>query len=129
MPMVPPAATAPVASAELYLYLFISGNDTLLNVAAVAKLEPQIAAAEEAGYVSTPLFITEMNQKGMPDPEFITAAYEYFNRHNRHSRQDIVAACWFVYHDETSDWGFMALENSEEAVEALGIVGHYPPGQ
>ena len=44
MPMVPPAATAPVASLSSYLYLRISGSAICAMVAAVARLEPQIAA-------------------------------------------------------------------------------------
>ena len=44
MPMVPPAATTAVANPIWYLYLFISGKATLPKVAAVARLEPQIAA-------------------------------------------------------------------------------------
>ena len=42
--MVPPAATAPVASLSSYLYLRISGSAICAIVAAVARLEPQIAA-------------------------------------------------------------------------------------
>jgi hypothetical protein len=93
------------------------------------SLAEQIAVAEEAGYVSTPIFVTEMNQNGRPDPEFILGAYQWMDHHNRNSRQDIVAACWFVYHDMAGDWGYMALEKSPDALEALSVVGAYPPGR
>ena len=44
IPIVPPAAIAPVASAGLYLYFFISGKVTRPIVAAVATLEALTAA-------------------------------------------------------------------------------------
>jgi hypothetical protein len=43
-PSVEPAATDPVASTGLYLYLRIWGRATVLMVAAVAVFEPQMAA-------------------------------------------------------------------------------------
>lgn len=44
IPSVPPAATEPVLKAESYLYLLSSGSAIVDIVAAVAELEPQIAA-------------------------------------------------------------------------------------
>ena len=44
MPMVPPAASAPVDKATSYLYLFISGTATNPMVTAVATLELGIGA-------------------------------------------------------------------------------------
>ncbi|MBA7587561.1 hypothetical protein ES708_29592 [subsurface metagenome] len=44
MPIVPPAATLPVANLGLYSNFLISGKDTDPIVAAVAVLEPLIAA-------------------------------------------------------------------------------------
>ncbi len=113
----------------LHAYAPEAPGDPQYALAAFAsELSRQIEAAEEAGYVSTPLFVTEMNQQGIPDPDFISAAYSWIDAHNSHSRQDIVAACWFVYHDETGAWGHMALENSPAAIEALSRVT-YPPGR
>lgn len=102
-------------------------NEALAHFA--GDIGSQIEAAREAGYLSTPLFITEMNQVGKPDPEFVRAAYAWIDEHNGRSRQDIAAACWFVYHDETGDWGHMALENSPAALEAFSEMGVYSPGR
>ena len=44
MPREPAAATEPVASESLYPYRFISGSATRPIAAAVALVEPQIAA-------------------------------------------------------------------------------------
>ena len=46
-PSVEPQATAPVLSMGSYLYFFIWGKATVVMVAAVAALEPQIAAKAE----------------------------------------------------------------------------------
>ena len=44
IPSVPEAATVPVAKVSLYLYFFISGSAILPMVAAVAAVDPQMAA-------------------------------------------------------------------------------------
>jgi hypothetical protein len=95
----------------------------------VETLGQQIGAAHEAGFVSTPLFVTEMNQQGRPDPGFIRAAYQWIDDHNRSSRQDILAACWFVYHDLTGEWGSLALENYPDSLGVFQEMGAYPPGR
>lgn len=92
-------------------------------------LTRQIDAARDAGFVSTPLFVTEMNQQLRPDPQFVREAYQWIDAHNRRSRQDIVAACWFVYHDETGDWAEVALEHAPAVLEAFKEAGAYPPGR
>ena len=52
-PRVEPQAMAPVLRRSSYLYFFISGRATVVMVAAVAALEPQMAAkAEQARTVA-----------------------------------------------------------------------------
>ncbi len=117
----------------LHAYAPEAGSDPGLTEQALAHftstLNQQIEAVREAGYLSTPLFITEMNQQANPDPAFVRAAYRWIDDHNRRSRQDIVAACWFVYHDETGQWRRMALENMPEVLDAFAKTGAYPPGR
>jgi hypothetical protein len=93
------------------------------------QLDGQIQAVTEAGLLTTPLFITEMNAFAAPDPGFVRETFRWIDDHNRRSAQDIVAACWFVYHDETGQWSSLALENQPEALTALRDGAALPPGR
>jgi hypothetical protein len=94
------------------------------------QLQRQIEAVSEAGLVSTPLFLTEMNQAAAADPAFAQSAYAWIDDHNRRSAQDIVAACWFVYHDETGQWRDMALANQPGVLEAVrSSAASFVPGR
>jgi hypothetical protein len=93
------------------------------------QLERQVATIAEAGMVSTPLFVTEMNQGAAADHGFVEAAYAWIDGHNRRSPLDIVAACWFVYHDETGQWRDLALEAQEEALAGFRSSAGAPPGR
>jgi hypothetical protein len=112
-----------------------AGEDGLAREAAGSldhfafQLQRQIDAAAASGYLSTPLFLTEMNEYTAPDPEFVRAAYAWIDAHNARSGQDILAACWFVYHDETGQWRSMALEGQPAVLEAARSAAEMPPGR
>ena len=93
------------------------------------ELDEQIRAVADAGLVSTPIFLTEMNQRSAPDPDFIRGAHLWIDQHNRRSPQDIVAASWFVYHDEMDQWREYALERRPEILMVFREAAGLPPGR
>jgi hypothetical protein len=93
------------------------------------QMASQLAAIEGAGLISTPVFVTEINQDGPGSPEFAAAAFEWIDAHNRRSRVDVIAACWFVYHDATGEWSRYALEDEPAMLAAIGAGSRLPPGR
>ena len=59
---VPPAAMEPVANASSYLYLLISGRETFVKVAALAKLEP----VQAAKIAHAPIFVMAKPPGSLP---------------------------------------------------------------
>src|SRR6056300_87652 len=70
IPKVPPAATDPRNSDSLYPFFSISGYETVPTVAAVATLEPEVAAK-----IALEAIFACIKPPGSQDIHFVTAAY------------------------------------------------------
>jgi hypothetical protein len=94
-----------------------------------AQLGQQLRAIEESGLQGTPVFVTEINQESAPSSGFVSGAHEWIDQHNRRSEADVVAACWFVYHDAADEWRRYALEGRPEILGTLVELASLPPGR
>jgi hypothetical protein len=92
-------------------------------------MSDQLEAIEDSGLLGAPVFVTEINQESAPSPTFVRSAYEWLDAHNRRSRLDVVAACWFVYHDATGEWPRYALESYIDARGTLAEMSLFPAGR